>query len=264
MAKDEISLTIEGEAGQEFQIWYRGNQDAGEAPIVQTGKLGADGRLTVQVPRAYLLLGKPVRAEGVPLDLQQEAGASRTVRLPKARNGTMTAEAKLIGAPEIPDDISGVVAEVAEDGCNASILFSNLNLCPAVSGGAGAGYQASVATKAVTFRFPYSSAQPRTRMVVQLTGSIAVSEAARVRLILCAGDITEVVVDKGDWESGSGFASQTMFAVEAHAADPMCQITLILVAECYRDGGSGASLQVDALLLHPDCHDNSHLFQEAE
>lgn len=266
MAADEIGLTIEGEAGQDFQIWYRGDRETGEAPIVQTGKLGADGRLTVRVPRAYLLLGKPVRAEGVPLDLQQEAGTSRTVQLPKPGNDTPTPGARLTRAPEVPVDVS-CVADLAEDGCNASILFSDLVLAPcrATPGGAGMGNEARVATKAVTFRVPYSSARSRTRMVVQTMGSFNIGRAARVRLILCAGDVTVAVVDKAVVDKGGeagGFDSQTMFAVETHAADPVCQITLILVAECDRDGDTGAELNVNALWLFPDCDGNTHLFQE--
>jgi hypothetical protein len=104
-------------------------------------------------------------------------------------------------------------------------------------------------------------------MVVQTMGSFNIGPAARVRLILCAGDVTEAVVDKAVVDKGAeagNFDTQTMFAVEAHAADPVCQITLILVTECDRDGDTGAELAVHALWLFPDCDLNSHLFQEVE
>ena len=83
MAKDEIDLNIEGEPGEEVQVWYRGDQETGEAPIVYTGKLGPDGRVTVSVPRAYLVLGRPIRSGGVPLDLHGEMATTKTIRLPK-------------------------------------------------------------------------------------------------------------------------------------------------------------------------------------
>lgn len=82
-----IELTIEGQPGEEFQIWYRGGRgdtkNADLAPIVYTGKLGQDGRLTISVPRAYLLLGRPVRRGGIPLALHRESGSTKTARLPQ-------------------------------------------------------------------------------------------------------------------------------------------------------------------------------------
>ena len=79
---NEISLTVEGNPGEDFQVWYRGDRETGEAPIVYTGKIGTDGSATVPVPRAYLVLGRPGRRDGVPLELHLESGASKTVRLP--------------------------------------------------------------------------------------------------------------------------------------------------------------------------------------
>jgi hypothetical protein len=82
-APSNIALTIEGEPGEEIQIWYRGDRETGEAPIVYTGTLGPDGRVTVSVPRAYLLLGRPVRRGGKVLGLHNETGAQITVPMPK-------------------------------------------------------------------------------------------------------------------------------------------------------------------------------------
>ena len=83
-----ISLTIEGEPGQEVQVWYRGDRDSDSddpAPIVYTGKLDSDGRVTVQVPRAYLVVGFPTRRGGVPAPLHEETGDSKTIRLTSAQ-----------------------------------------------------------------------------------------------------------------------------------------------------------------------------------
>ncbi len=58
----EIYLTIEGEPGREVQVWYRGDQDSDLpdfSPVVFTGKLGSDGRITVRIPRVYLCVGFP-------------------------------------------------------------------------------------------------------------------------------------------------------------------------------------------------------------
>jgi hypothetical protein len=84
MESGNLSLTIEGEPGEEVQVWYRGDRDADSgdpAPIVYTGTLDADGRVTISVPRAYLVLGTPVRRNGMPLDLQGEKANNKTVRM---------------------------------------------------------------------------------------------------------------------------------------------------------------------------------------
>ncbi|HEY4647690.1 MAG TPA: hypothetical protein VIG95_01235, partial [Gemmatimonadales bacterium] len=81
-----IELTVEGSPGQEFQIWFRANPDSQSlgyfAQIVYTGEVGPQGSVTISVPRAYLMLGKPVRRAGEPLDLSNEQGPSKTVKLP--------------------------------------------------------------------------------------------------------------------------------------------------------------------------------------
>lgn len=85
--QNEIYLTIEGEPQKEVQVWYRGDRDVDSeengdsAPIVFTGKLGVDGRITVRVPRAYLCVGSPERRGCVPIQLNDEAGDSVTVRI---------------------------------------------------------------------------------------------------------------------------------------------------------------------------------------
>jgi hypothetical protein len=79
-----MKLTIVGRPYEEVEVWYRGDRDTGEAPLVHTGKLAKDGRLTITVPRAYLVVGKPGRRSGVPLDLHNEKSSTFTYPLPQA------------------------------------------------------------------------------------------------------------------------------------------------------------------------------------
>ncbi len=78
-------MTIEGAPGEKVEIWYRGDRATGEAPLVYSGKLGRTGRVTLKVPRAYLVIGKPGRRSGTPLDLQREGSSSHTLQMPKAK-----------------------------------------------------------------------------------------------------------------------------------------------------------------------------------
>ena len=84
MSENTISLTIEGEPGQEVQVWYKGDREADvddPAPIVFTGKIGPDRRVTTTVPRAHLMVGVPTRANGTLYKLNEEDGDSKTVKL---------------------------------------------------------------------------------------------------------------------------------------------------------------------------------------
>jgi hypothetical protein len=86
MMIENITLIVEGEPGDDVQIWYRGDRDADTvdpAPIIYTGRFGSDGRVTVSVPRAYLVLGRPVRSGAIPMALMNETGPTKTIRLPK-------------------------------------------------------------------------------------------------------------------------------------------------------------------------------------
>jgi MinD-like ATPase involved in chromosome partitioning or flagellar assembly len=83
-ASGDMKLTIVGRPYEEVEVWYRGDRDTGEAPLVHTGKLAKDGRLTITVPRAYLVVGKPGRRSGVPLDLHNEKSSTFTYPLPQA------------------------------------------------------------------------------------------------------------------------------------------------------------------------------------
>ena len=80
----EIYLTIEGEPEQAVQAWHRGNRDdesPDSAPVIFTGKLGSDGRVTVRVPRAYLCVGFPEKSGCQPHHFENETGDNVTVSL---------------------------------------------------------------------------------------------------------------------------------------------------------------------------------------
>ena len=81
-----VSVNVEGVPGEPVQIWSRGNRESGEAPILFTGKIGDNGRVSVTVPRDYLMLGRPVRSDGTPLDLLKEQAAAVTVKLLPSRS----------------------------------------------------------------------------------------------------------------------------------------------------------------------------------
>lgn len=92
MATEDIELIIEGEPGEEVQVWYRGDRDRdpGEgdpAPLVYTGNIGSDGSLTISVPRAYLVLGRPVRRSALVMELhlEEKSTKTKTVQLPKEK-----------------------------------------------------------------------------------------------------------------------------------------------------------------------------------
>jgi hypothetical protein len=78
MAVGKTSLTISGKPHEEVRVVYR---DRGEEPPppIWEGTLGADGRVTVDVPQGYLvILGTSGQAV---LRLHETKPASQTVRL---------------------------------------------------------------------------------------------------------------------------------------------------------------------------------------
>jgi len=81
MKSENVSLTIEGEPGEEVRVVYRSNADP-QPPPVWNGNLGPDGRVTISVPRAYLVvLGR--HGEAV-LRLFETESTSETVRFKDA------------------------------------------------------------------------------------------------------------------------------------------------------------------------------------
>lgn len=80
-ADRRIDLTIEGAPDEAVQVWYRGDMETGSAPLVFTGKLGVDGRVTITVPRVYVLVGRPTRSGGIPMKLHEVQGNTASVKL---------------------------------------------------------------------------------------------------------------------------------------------------------------------------------------
>jgi hypothetical protein len=96
--QSEIYLTIEGEPGQEVQVWYRGSQDSdlpNSSPVIFTGKLGADGRITVRVPRAYLCVGIPEKAGCKPFNFENETDENVTISFKAESSGDITSKPEL-------------------------------------------------------------------------------------------------------------------------------------------------------------------------
>ena len=82
MEQEQVSLTIVGEPGEEVRVVYRSNADP-QPPPVWEGKLGQDGRETITVPRAYLVvIGK---SEQAVLSLHESEDTAVTVRLSESQ-----------------------------------------------------------------------------------------------------------------------------------------------------------------------------------
>ncbi len=78
MNNEPVTLTIEGEAEEQVRVLYRSNADPQPPPIWE-GKLGVDGRTTISVPRAYLVV---VGASGeAVLRLHESEAPEQTIRL---------------------------------------------------------------------------------------------------------------------------------------------------------------------------------------
>lgn len=100
----EIYLTIEGESGREVQVWYRGDQGSDlpdPSPVVFTGKLGSDGRITVRIPRAYLCVGFPEKYRCNPYHFEKETGDNVTISLKAEQSGEATSK------PDLQSDETG-------------------------------------------------------------------------------------------------------------------------------------------------------------
>jgi hypothetical protein len=78
MEQEKVSLTIIGEPGEEVRVVYRSNADP-QPPPVWEGNLGRDGRETIPVPRAYLVVIG--RSGQVVLRLHESEDTALSVRL---------------------------------------------------------------------------------------------------------------------------------------------------------------------------------------
>ncbi len=113
----EIYLTIEAESGREVQVWYRGDQDSDLpdfSPVVFTGKLGSDGRITVRIPRAYLCVGFPEKYGCIPHHFEKETGDSVTISLKAEKFGGITSKTDL-QSEETADDKNKIKVSANHD-----------------------------------------------------------------------------------------------------------------------------------------------------
>jgi hypothetical protein len=142
--------------------------------------------------------------------------------------------------------------DISPDGQAVTIIFSNamVSLEPARRSRAGVlSNQTAMQTKVVTLQLPYATDLRRVPMVMNLRGFVQAEAGAAGRLVVCAGNRTTVVdlthADQGDYHA------TVEFTVQAHAAESMCQITLVLLVEhdTDTDGSGGAHLTVDSLDL---------------
>lgn len=79
MSIETTALTIEGQPHEKVTVVYRGNRDDDPPPAIWIGDLGPQGRVTIDVPQAYIvLLGE---SEDKPLQLFDTKPRSLTVRL---------------------------------------------------------------------------------------------------------------------------------------------------------------------------------------
>ena len=83
MKREKVSLTMVGEPEEEVRVVYRSNADP-QPPPVWEGNLGRDGRETIEVPRAYLVVvGKSGQAV---LRLHESEDTALTVRLSESQD----------------------------------------------------------------------------------------------------------------------------------------------------------------------------------
>ncbi len=83
MEQEKVSLTIVGEPGEEVRVVYRSNADPLPPPVWQ-GNLGGDGRETIPVPRARLVVvGKSRHVE---LRLHESEDTAVTARLSESQS----------------------------------------------------------------------------------------------------------------------------------------------------------------------------------
>lgn len=175
----------------------------------------------------------------------------------------------------VPANI-GFSTNISPDSQALTLLFDNLliEVEPTKEGQRGAIGQTAISSKVFTVEIPYSTDLRSVNMNLDLRGTSAVTAGGRVRLVAHAGETTEVVplsgdssepvkqlgsakaqylatateVDEGGFED---FNQRIVLTVPTHAAKPVCQVTLFLLAEHDSDnaGSGSAVLIVDSLDL---------------
>jgi len=168
---------------------------------------------------------------------------------------------------------TGFSTNVSPDAQAATVLFDNayVEVNPAQQGAVSTRNQTAIQTKAITLHVPYSSKQESLAMSMDLRGFRSAEAGTSVRLVVCAGDATTVVNLSGKHSKPiklkgkskraltaehpgtqfGDFQERIEFTVATHAAKPVLQITLFLVAEQDTDTADtgGALLAVDSIDL---------------
>ncbi len=172
----------------------------------------------------------------------------------------------------VPANI-GFSTNVSPDAQAATLIFDNLytEVNQTVLGAQGAFNQTANQPKVFTVNVPYSTDQRSVTMHMDLRGYVSVDPGATVRLVACVGDATKVIdvmpvkdkavklkgksketyATKPASQQSGDFQSRVEFTLQTHAAKPVCQITLFLLAEHETDkaDSGGALLVVDSLDL---------------
>jgi hypothetical protein len=192
-------------------------------------------------------------------------------------NAAITAETKpgseLGKDIRIPSNI-GMATNITQDNQVATLLFDNLivSVEPAQNGAATTLNQTAIQTKAFTVNVPFTTDQRSLPFTLEVRGFAQQDPEAIVRLIACVGDTTKIIDLSSDPaqviklkgkskpaivaaqpnKTFGDFQNRVEFTVQKHAANPVIQITLCLLAEHDTDvagGGGGALLAIDSLDL---------------
>jgi hypothetical protein len=179
------------------------------------------------------------------------------------------------GGPRVPANV-GFAFNLSPDKQAMTVIFDNLlqEVEPAGKGLRGTLGQTASKAKVFTLEVPYATDQRSVRMAMDLRGYASADADSCVKLIAQAGDSTTVIdvfestgggavklkgKAKNELQSSStpgkgkstDFAKRVEFNVPTHAANPVCQVTLILLAEHDTDtaGSGGGVVMVDSLDL---------------
>ncbi len=178
----------------------------------------------------------------------------------------------------------GFATDVSPDKQAATVIFDDayveLNSVQARS--RGVANQTDIQAKVLTLRIPYSTENRSVKMTIDVRGFVDKDASANARLIVVVGDVTQVVdLSRHDGEvTFKGTAKETFvgkpgvnkvndfqdrFAVtlQKRADKPVCQITLLLLADRDTDmaDAGGALLVVDSLDIEVEHPENAKLQQ---
>lgn len=187
-------------------------------------------------------------------------------------------KAEFSGNPRVPAN-TGFAFDVSPDKQVVTVIFDNLHqeVAPASKGLTGTLGQTASQTKVFTLEVPFSTDQQSVGMTLDLRGYASADKHACVKLVAHAGDKTQVIDVLGAAGGKSGapvklkgkakeslgeaagttkegaadFQKRINFTLQVHAAKPVCQVTLILLAEHDTDtaDAGGGLVLVDSLDL---------------